>query len=286
MTLPIALALLSSFACDAGFDDASHDHVLVGAIRWDAWHGPASEVGLTVEKTLAPAHWHHRLPFYGKVVGEDVVEARGNTQEVMDQEISHAHTAGLDYWAFVIYPEENALSLGLKLYLSSERKSLVNFCLDLQGGWEAGGGPSAWSARIHRYVSYFKEPTYQDVLDGRPLVYLYSVEGLVGPGRFETWEDARTAFDELRAGALQVGAHDAGTQPKTAMPACHIRLSVASPASRPPPRPVISPYRADADGVLVPELPDTCPWAEPCQGPGKLSHSWFGQTEPPLVRQN
>ncbi|HOH51624.1 MAG TPA: hypothetical protein PLI98_12875, partial [Candidatus Hydrogenedentes bacterium] len=27
----------------------------VGAIRWDAWHGPASNVGLTVEKTLAPA---------------------------------------------------------------------------------------------------------------------------------------------------------------------------------------------------------------------------------------
>ena len=26
---------------------------LVGAIRWDAWHGDASSVGLTVEKTLA-----------------------------------------------------------------------------------------------------------------------------------------------------------------------------------------------------------------------------------------
>ena len=30
---------------------------IVGAIRWDAWHGDASEVGLIVEQTLAPEHW-------------------------------------------------------------------------------------------------------------------------------------------------------------------------------------------------------------------------------------
>jgi len=74
----------------------------VGAIRWDAWHGPASNVGLTVEKTLAPARWHYRLPFFGKVTGENAVEARGDTQEIMDREIEYAHAAGLDYWAFVV----------------------------------------------------------------------------------------------------------------------------------------------------------------------------------------
>jgi len=74
----------------------------VGAIRWDAWHGPASNVGLTVEKTLAPARWHYRLPFFGKAVGENAVEARGDTQEIMDREIEYAHAAGLDYWAFVV----------------------------------------------------------------------------------------------------------------------------------------------------------------------------------------
>ena len=204
MSLPIALVLLTAFAAQTG--SASHDQIVVGAIRWDAWHGPASEVGLTVEKTLAPAHWHYRLPFYGKVAGENAVEVRGNTQEVMDQEIAYARAAGLDYWAFVVYPEEYALSLGLKLYLSSARKADINFCLDLQGGWEAGGGPAAWPAKAQRYVSYFREPTYQTVLDGRPLVYLYSIEDLIGPGRFETWEDARAAFDRLRAEAKAAGA--------------------------------------------------------------------------------
>lgn len=193
---------------------------IVGAIRWDAWHGCASEVGLTVEKTLAPKHWHHRLPFYGKVTGENAVEARGHTQEIMDQEIAYACGAGLDYWAFVIYPEDHALSLGIKQYLSSARKEELRFCLNLQGGWESRGGPAAWPEKASRYVAYFKESTYQTVLNGRPLVYLYSVEGLVGSGRFETWEDARAAFDQLRAAAKDAGAGDPyivaqGWSPKT-----------------------------------------------------------------------
>ena len=181
---------------------------IVGAIRWDAWHGSASEVGLTVERTLAPAHWHYRLPFYAKVVGESAVEVRGATQAIMDREIDYAHGAGLDYWAFVVYPEEHALSLGLKLYLSSEKRDRVNFCLNLQGGWEARGGPGAWQERVERYVGCFREPTYQTVLDGRPLVYLYSVEDLIGPGRFEGWDTARAAFDALRVAVQAAGLCD------------------------------------------------------------------------------
>ena len=190
---------------EAAGADLGPGRALVGAIRWDAWHGDASSVGLTVEKTLAPAHWHYRLPFYGKVTGENAVEVRGNTQAIMNREIDYAHGAGLDYWAFVVYPEDNALSQGLKLYLASEKKSLVRFCLNLQGGWEAGGGPDAWPDNVARYIRYFKEPTHQTVLNGRPLVFLYSVEGLVGPGKFENWAAARAAFDALRAAVIAAG---------------------------------------------------------------------------------
>jgi len=181
---------------------------VVGAIRWDAWHGPDSEVGLTVEKTLSPRHYHHRLPFYAKVVGESSIEVRGNTQEIMDQEIEFAHQAGLGYWAFVVYPEEHALSDGLKLYLSSEKKHKIRFCLNLQGGWEGRGGMDAWTERLTRYVKLFLEPTYQTVLDNRPLVYLYTVEGLVGPGCFETWKEARIAFDRLRTACVKAELGD------------------------------------------------------------------------------
>ncbi len=187
-------------------DPASSDGLIVGAIRWDAWHGPASEVGLLVEKTLAPARWHYRLPFYGRITGENTVEARGNTREIMDREIEYAHHAGLDYWAFVVYPETHALSDGLRLYLSSPIKDRIHFCLILQGGWEGRGGLSAWPEKARRYTALFRDPMYQAVLDGRPLVFLYSVDDLVGPGRFESWEQARAAMDSLRNMARDSGA--------------------------------------------------------------------------------
>ncbi|MFA7691635.1 MAG: hypothetical protein GX117_13245 [Candidatus Hydrogenedentes bacterium] len=171
---------------------------LVGAIRWDAWHGTASSVGVTVEKTMAPSHWHYRLPFYGKVIDENSVEVRANTQAIMDQEIDYAHDAGLDYWAFVVYPEQDALSEGLHLYLSSSKKSNIKFCLNLQGGWESGGGMKGWQERLPRYLKYFQDTDYQCVLKDRPLLYLFTVDDLVGPAGFETWESARAAFDELR----------------------------------------------------------------------------------------
>ena len=40
---------------------------LVGAIRWDAWHGELSEVGKAVEKTLSPLKYHFRLPWFAKI---------------------------------------------------------------------------------------------------------------------------------------------------------------------------------------------------------------------------
>jgi hypothetical protein len=91
--------------------DPTRAKPIVGAIRWDAWVGDLSDVGLMVEKTLAPQHWHYRLPFYAKEISSTQVQVRGATQEIMDQEIAYASQSGLDYWAFVIYPEDNALSL-------------------------------------------------------------------------------------------------------------------------------------------------------------------------------
>ena len=111
-------------------------------------------VGLMVEKTLGPRHWHDRLPFYAREVSNSAVEVRGHSQAVMDQEIASASAAGLDYWAFVIYPPDNPLSLGFKLYLNSPVKSKIHFCLNLQGGWM--GDPVSWSGHIALYVEYFK----------------------------------------------------------------------------------------------------------------------------------
>ena len=85
-------------------------------------------------RSLGPKHWHYRLPFFAKVLADDRVEVRGDTQEVMDQEIAYAAAGKLDYWTFCYYPKNNPMNYGLQLYLSSTHKSEINFCLLLQGG--------------------------------------------------------------------------------------------------------------------------------------------------------
>lgn len=156
---------------------------IVGAIRWDAWHGDAgvrggSEVfktdkatltpGLAVERSLGPKHWHYRLPFYSKVISDDKVEIRANSQDVMDQEIAYAADAGLDYWAFLTYHPESPMTLGLNLYLSSKDKVKIKFCVILHHIRQ-----NALKEEINRIAGYFKDPQYQKVLNGRPLVYAF-----------------------------------------------------------------------------------------------------------------
>jgi hypothetical protein len=179
---------------------------LVGAIRWDAWFGDLSDVGLMVEKTLGPRHWHDRLPFFAQADSDTSVQVRGNTQAVMDQEIAYAAAAGMDYWAFVIYPPADALSVALHQYLTSPIKSRINFCLNLQGGWL--GSEAAWPDCVQLYLSHFREPTYQMVLGSRPLVYLFNASDMLGAGRFGSEDFARQAFDTVRAACRDGGVGD------------------------------------------------------------------------------
>jgi hypothetical protein len=156
---------------------------LVGAIRWDAWHGDAGLAGgpqtfktgkagltpgLAVERSLGPKHWHYRLPFYAKVISDDKVEIRANSQEVMDKEIAYAADAGLDYWAFLTYPPGSPMTLGLDLYLSSKDKAKIKFSVILHHIRR-----DALNEEVKRIAGYLKDPQYQKVLNGRPLVYAF-----------------------------------------------------------------------------------------------------------------
>ncbi len=155
---------------------------LVGAIRWDAWHGDAGlgigpetfkeksgklTPGLAVERSLGPKHWHYRLPFYAKVISDNKVEIRGNSQAVADKEIEYAAAGGIDYFAFLTYHPKSPMSLGLEYYLSS-KKSDVKFCVILHHAQL-----DALDKMAQRILGYMKDPRYQTVLDGRPLVYLF-----------------------------------------------------------------------------------------------------------------
>jgi hypothetical protein len=169
---------------------AAQDRPIVGAIRWDAWAG--GPVTKQVERTLGPAKYHDRLPWFAEVVGENEVRILGGRQPVMDREIEFAANAGLDYWAFLVYPQQNTMSVPLALYLKSPARKRIAFCLILHNTLKS---PDAlWPKERDRAVGLLRQPGYQTVLDGRPLVYAFV-------GR----EFPFGRFAEFRAAAKEAG---------------------------------------------------------------------------------
>ena len=175
--------------------------VTVGVIRWDAWFS-----GNTYENNLAPQRWHSRLPFCTSALPDGRFEVRSDKQDIMDQEIALASKAKLDYWAFCYYHPKSwegadNYNYGWKLYLSSKQKAKMHFSLLLQAPHL--GPKSQWPETVRTLVQILQEPTYQKVLDGRPLVFMYSVL------KMKTWagssEAAKQRFDDLRNECQKVG---------------------------------------------------------------------------------
>ena len=146
------------------------DRIVVGAIRWDAWHGDRSEVGKAVERSLGPAKWHSRLPFFSQILGQDRVRIDGASQAVVDREIKYARMAHLDYWAFLLYDGSNPMSLGLEYYLSSARKRGLRFCVIVQlTQWKS---EEMAAKQFQRVAELMRRPEYEKVVGGRPLLYV------------------------------------------------------------------------------------------------------------------
>jgi hypothetical protein len=156
------------FACSSSAL-AAQPRPIVGAIRWDAWTGGA--VTKQVERTLGPAKYHDRLPWFAKIVGKNEVRIDGSRQTVMDREIAFAADAGLDYWAFLVYPKRSPMSVALAQYLKSPARKRLRFCLILHSTLKVKD--ALWPAERDRVVGLLREPGYQTVLDGRPLVYAF-----------------------------------------------------------------------------------------------------------------
>ncbi len=144
---------------------------IVGAIRWDAWTG--GKITAQVERTLGPQKYHDRLPWFAEVEGSNKVVIDGGRQSIMDQEIDFAADAGLDYWAFLLYPESTSMSVALKQYLKSAKRRCISFCFILHNAF--GVSAEQWPAERDRAVALLKDPGYQTVLGGRPLVYAFQV---------------------------------------------------------------------------------------------------------------
>lgn len=171
MNVALVPLILVLSAAALGSIPATADAPIVGAIRWDAWTGGA--VTAQVTATLSPPEFHDRLPWFAAVDQDGTLTIDGGPQSVMDREIGFAADAGLDYWAFLLYPEADTMSTGLQQYLESAHRSRIGFCLILHNAF--GVPPAAWPHERDRAIALLQEPGYQTVLDGRPLVFSFQV---------------------------------------------------------------------------------------------------------------
>ena len=127
-----------------------------------------------VERTLGPAKYHLRLPWFAEISGPDAVRIHGGRQEVMDREIAFAADAGLDYWAFLGWPPGSSGGIALALYLSSTHRGSVNFCMIEQFVNIYAGG---YTAELAATLALVTQAGSQSVLGGRPLMYFLACDG-------------------------------------------------------------------------------------------------------------
>jgi hypothetical protein len=186
--LPLAVVLC---ALPARGLSQGGDRAAVGAIYWPGWTGDSKWAD-----NLKPPEWRNRLPFYAEFSGGKLT-VRSDNQATMDREIKYAGAAGLSYFAFDYSPGD--AKAGLPLYLASPFRDKINFCLLLLGSGKKG----AWPEVVRSLVRLFKEPTYQKVEDGRPLVFRYYVERMAG--EFGSDAAARAALDYLRSETVKAG---------------------------------------------------------------------------------
>ncbi|MCC6353630.1 MAG: hypothetical protein IT577_07070 [Verrucomicrobiae bacterium] len=209
----MCLALVACLVGGCGPQQPDRNRVTIGAIRWDAWHVPAAGEAhggdggpvRAMEASLNPKRYRHRAPFFARVDTNDVLRIDGYTQAIVDREIAFARAGGIDYWAFLLYDEDNVMSQGLALYLKSGRRRDVNFCAIASPGTF---GPGAqWPEGIARIVRLMREPGYQTVCGGRPLLYVFRVDDKW----IKAWggpEGARRLFDGLRSASREAGLGD------------------------------------------------------------------------------
>ncbi len=100
----------------------------VGAIRWDAYFSTdfiGSNVSREVAKALSPEEFHFRAPYFAMVNDKGNIEFPEETQEQFDNETELAVNAGIDYFAYCWYREDNVMAYARKRHLKSKFRDKI-----------------------------------------------------------------------------------------------------------------------------------------------------------------
>ena len=140
----------------------------IGAIRWDAWYAePRGEESVIaqVERSLSPAEFHFRAPFFARVTDEGGIIIDAYTQEIFDREMQYAMQAGLDYFAYVWYAAP--MNKARLFHQASRYKNDIKLCSIFE---ERALGDETVRAEVRSLIA---DGLWQTVQGGRPLMYYF-----------------------------------------------------------------------------------------------------------------
>lgn len=156
----------------------------VGVVNWDCSLSSDTYFGSYQTRTLSPGRYRSWTPFYAQILGENKIEYPLRGQEEYDRELQFAIDSGIDYFAFVFYPEKQEdacdgaetgwedhvyeLNYARKLYESSTLKDKIGMAAII-------GASRHYERDYIELAEAFKKPYYEKI-DGRPILYLFSNE--------------------------------------------------------------------------------------------------------------
>ncbi len=149
---------------------AGHDGIKIGAIRWDPWYIATDTAERPyLEASLGPSVYQGRSPSCATVTGLNTVRFdKCATQAQIDAEITAAHNAGLDYFAYVWYGSKDPMQTAWRFQQSSVIKDKINWCIIVSYSEFV----KQVSESMEELISLLDQTNYQRVIVGRPILYL------------------------------------------------------------------------------------------------------------------
>ena len=144
------------------------EYTKIGTFRWDAFtkSGAEGAPSTQVAEVLSPAKYHNQAPFFSIVNDDGTISFPEYTVETWEMEAQYAHDAGLDYFAYLWYGTESAMSQPRKMHLLSENKDLIEMTGILEVIRDI--------PTMNEMFLAMRDSVWLR-LDNRPVVFLYSL---------------------------------------------------------------------------------------------------------------
>lgn len=157
--------------------------IRVGVINWDCSLPKETYFGYYQTRTLSPEKYRSITPYYADIAGENKIDYHRRSQQEFDCELSYAIKAGIDYFAYVFYPENGSKNhISLTYSDCSHRVYELNYARRMHEASELRekiamvaiiGCHPFEESDIQELVELLEKPYYEKI-NGRPLVYIFN----------------------------------------------------------------------------------------------------------------